>query len=171
MALQYRKVVRDAVLGFLAANFNNALSGMGGIYGITPFELDFSDSSTNFAVSHIDPAKIERCQLTDFPAACLYTSEVQANGDVHAIQFSGKLMAHLDLYVRDREGAEGFNTEDLFDAIEDAAVSVLNNRSNHWPAGVIYSRMLNMNRETLIPLGDGFATRIPITMAFEVYVS
>lgn len=170
MALQYRKKVRDSILTLLTASFNSTLGTLAATYGITPFTIDFSSSSVNFAVSHIDPADIENCQFETYPAACLYTTEAINTGDPKQWNFSGKVMANLDFYVRDRNGAEGFDTESYFDAIEDSVLSILQNESNQWPGGVIYTRSLEMGREYLIPLGDGFATRIPIKALFEVYV-
>jgi hypothetical protein len=171
VALQYRKLVRDSILSLLTASFNSTLSALAGTYGITPFALDFSTSSIDFAVSHIEPSSIENCQFQTFPAGCLYTSDAVDEGEPHALSFAGKLFAHVDFYVRDREGAEGFNTEDLFDAIEDAALTVLKNPANAWPAGVLFQRQSEMSREYLIPLGDGFATRIPIKTLFQIYIN
>jgi hypothetical protein len=170
MALQYRKTVRDAVLSLLQANFNTTLSGLAAAYGIDPFAIDFTSGSTNFAVSHIDPSNIERCQFTEFPAACLYTSDAADNGETKNMHFCGQVQAHIDFYVRDKDGVEGFDTESLFDAIEDAVLTLLNDQSNQWPAGVIFARNTRMQRQTLVPLGEGLATYIPITTVFEVYV-
>ena len=173
MALQYRKKIRDAILSFLsnpATGFNPTLNGLANIYGLTPFVIDWTGNSGNFAISHIDKGNIEVCQLTDYPGACLYTTDVIDKGDPRGFSFSGKVMAHLVFFVREREGVEAFNTEDEFDAIEDAAVSVLNNAANQWPQGVIFARLTQMEREYLLPLGDGFGTSIPIGTLFELYV-
>jgi len=173
VALLYRKIVRDAIVAVLSAagtGFNDRLTASAETYGITPFPLDFSSASVNFAVSHIEPADIEVCQLQAFPAACLYTTDAIDEGDPYSLSFAGKLFANVDFYVRDREGVEA-STEDFFDAIEDAALSALNNPANPWPAGVLFQRKSEMQREYLIPLGDGYATRIPIRTLFEIYVN
>ena len=148
MALQYRKLVRDAIVSFLTANFNTTLAAVAPTYGITPFELDFSVTSQDFAVSRIEPGKIvENCQLLNFPAACLYTTDAVDEGEPYGLSFAGKLFAHLDFYVNDGAGAEGQNTEDLFDAIEDAALMVLGNPANAWPPGVLFQRKSEMQRQ------------------------
>lgn len=173
--LLYRKTVRDFVLGLLAANFNALLASFAapyGVSGLTP--LDFSPDSTNFAVSHIDPANIEACQIQWAEemnlGGCLYTEDLVNDGGPKQWNIASKLFVHLDLYVRQRTGVEGFNTEDEFDCIEDAAVSAVQNLANQWPSGVIYSRDFAATREASIPLGDGFATRIPMKFLFEIYV-
>lgn len=171
MSIAYRKVVRDAVLGILRATWNDTFNDVANDYGIAPFGIDFSGGSQSFAVAHIDPSRIEASQLQIFPAACLYTTDATDNGDPHGFIFSGSVMANLDFYVRNREGIEPSDSESQFDAIEDAALMVLNDPSNQWPDGVIFARNSRMQREYLIPLGDGFATRIPISTLFEVYVT
>jgi hypothetical protein len=172
--LVYRKIVRDAILAFLVQKFNAGITALAEVYQIEPFSLDFSPESENFAVSHIDPSNIETCQIqwgTGMNVGgCLYTTEGLDTGIPRGFSFAGRVMANLDFYVRDRDGAEGFNTEDFFDAIEDAALGVLNNPANQWPAGVNCSRQSELGREFNIPLGDGFATRIPIKSLFEVRV-
>lgn len=170
MALLYRKKVRDAVLGLLSANFNTVMEATATVYGVDPVVIDFTPGSPTFAVSHIDPSNVEKCQFLQYPAACLYTSDVVDMGSPKQWEFSGKVMAHIDFYVRDREGVEGSNTEDLFDAIEDAVLQVLNSPANAWPAGVVFARNTQASRQTLIPLADGYATQIPIGSLFEVFI-
>jgi hypothetical protein len=172
--LLYRKTVRDAVLAFLAAGFNARINAFASIYGIAPFTLDFTTASVNFAVASIDPANIENCQI-DWSGdvnvgGCLYTGDLVNDGGPKEWNVASKLFVHLDLYVRQRTGIEGFNTEDEFDCIEDAAVSTIQNLDNRWPGGVIYSRDFAGTRERSIPLGDGFAARIPLKFLFEVFV-
>ena len=171
---QYRKKTRDAILSLLTANFNTTLAALASSYGITPFTLDFSAASINFAVSHIDENNIENCQIEWSSGVsvggCLYTSDALDENSVHALNFSGKLFANLDFFVRDRQGKEGFNTEDFFDCIEDAAMNVLNDPASY-PPGVLFQRQSEMQRGAIIPLSDGFATTIPIKTLFEVYVN
>lgn len=172
MALLYRKIVRDAMVGFLDAGFNPTLEQLAPLYGITPFTIDFTDTSRNFVQAHIEAGDIEQSPLYEFPAACLYTGEASDTGEPRGIPFTGPVIGHLDFFVRDRDGADlsrfRFTREDFFDAIEDAAISVLNNPANRWPAGVIFARQTRMPRERMISLADGYATRIPIATAFRV---
>jgi hypothetical protein len=174
MALLYRKTARDFVLSLLAANFNPTLNDIAETYGITPFTLDFSTDSIDFAVSHIEPRDIETCQIQWSQGVsvggCLYTTDVVNKGDPKQWSIAAQMFVNLDFYVLERSGVEGFNTEDYFDAIEEAAVVVIQNLANQWPAGVVYSRRFEAARQNLIPLGDGFASRIPIKFLFEVYV-
>jgi hypothetical protein len=173
MSLQYRKKVRDAILGLFAdpaTGFNATLAAMAVTYGIAPFSIDFSGAAGNFAISHIERSNIEVCYLTSFPGACLYTSDIVDNADPKGFSFSGRVMAHLDFYVLDRGGIEGFNTEDEFDAIEDAALSIMNRDANQWPAGILFSRRSQGTRESMYPLGDGYGTKIPIGSLFDVYI-
>lgn len=174
MALLYRKKVRDFILSLLSANFNTAMAATATAYGTQPFTLDFSGASINFAVTNIDPANIEDCQIqwseNMFVGGCLYTSDVVNKGDIKQYNIAAQMFANIDFYVRQRTGVEGINTEDEFDAIEDCVVSIMQNINNQWPAGAIYARSFEASRQTLIPLSDGFATRIPLKFLIEVYV-
>jgi hypothetical protein len=173
MALLYRKLVRDAILSLLSdpsTGFNPTLAALAGAYGISPFQIDFTGASGNFAISHIDKSNIEHSQLLEFPGGCLYTTDAVDKGDPHGFYFAGAVMAHVVFFVRERQGVEGFNTEDPFDAIEDAVLSVVNRPGNQWPAGVAFQRQAEMSREYLFPLGDGYGTSIPIGLLFGVYV-
>lgn len=169
MALLYRKKVRDAILSLLTTSFNSTLDTVCAAYGVDPFVLDFSDGSPNFAVSHIDPVNIENCQFQQFPAMCIYTTDAVDNGSPRALSFAGQLIANADIYLRYRDGAEGTNTEDIPDAIEEAFFTLLNTAT--WPAGVLFQRQTKLTRETIVPLSDGFYMRIPISTLFEVYVN
>lgn len=173
MALLYRKLVRDALLTLLSdpsVGFNPTFAGLASQYSVAPITIDFTASSQTFAVSHIEKGNIEHSRLLQYPAACLYTSDVVDRGDPHGFMFAGQVMAHVDFFVRERQGIEGFDTESQFDAIEDAVLSVVNRPTNQWPGGVAFQRQAQMSREYLIPLADGFGTIIPIGLLFGVYV-
>jgi len=173
MSLTYRKAVRDAIASVMAnplTGFNFRLNAIAADYGVTPFEIEWGGSADNFAMAYIDPQDIETCSLLNFPAACLYTSDAEDTGLPRAVAFSGGLIACLDFWQRKREGAEGFDTESMTDAIEDAAMSAINAAT--WPidqnVSVIFSRRTSIQRDHLVPLADGFGQRIHIRMQFEV---
>jgi hypothetical protein len=178
MPLLYRKSLRDAVTAILADQsngFNARLDAAAITYGIVPFAIDFSGASRNFAQTYIDPVAIEMSNLLDINpcGGTIYTEEAQDTGEPRgAGSFCGAVLLCLDWYVRDREGIESDNTEDFLDAIEAAALGAIN-----WPGNVFstdqtsitLARRSKMPRERLIPLADGFATRIPMQMQFNVF--
>lgn len=171
MALLYRKKLREAAITRLAAadtGFNAAFAALAGEYGVTPFELDFSDGSTNFIVGHVNPEAVEKSRIETYPAACIYTTEAVDNNDPIGLSFAGAVMLNIDFYVEDRDGMETTAAELLCEAIEDAVLSVLNATSPVWPAGVRMQRKSQMDRQHLVMLADGFATRIPIRSVFSV---
>jgi hypothetical protein len=173
VALRYRKLVRDAIetaLADPATGFNARLSSAAGVYGITPFSIDFTGAANNYARANINSADIELCELLSFPAACIYTGDANDTGDPRQWSFAGGVEAYLDFYVRDRSGVEPFDTESFLDAIEDAALSTLNVYSLAWPPGVAFTRETKIARDHLIPLGDGHGHRISISLPFEVRV-
>jgi hypothetical protein len=141
MARLYRKTVRDAIISVLAdpaTGFNTRLNASAVEYGITSFAIDWSGAAGNFALSYIDPANIEICELLNFPAACLYTDEAADTGLPRGITFSGQVIACLEFYQRLRKGIESFDTESLTDAIEDATMSALNDPVVAWPISQVH---------------------------------
>ena len=168
MALQYRKRVRDAAIGFLAdpgTGFNPKFYALADIYGVAAFEIDFSPDSRNFAQCFVDPDNVEKSQLLDFPGVTVYTTEAEDIGEPRGLAFFGNVILAVDFYVRLREGAER-NTEDLMDAVEDAVLSALNDPSNDWPPGVLFSRITKVDRQSVQPLADGFHQLIRIESKF-----
>jgi len=177
VALLYRKTIRDAIVAVLSAagtGFNARLTASAVAYGIEPFSIDFTGADQNFALCKIDPQNIELCSLLNFPAGCLYTDEAADSGLPRGITFSGEVIACLEFYLRQREGVEGFDSESLLDATEDAAMSAINSPAVSWPINstisVIFARKNSAERDHLIQLGDGFGQRIRMRILFEVKV-
>jgi hypothetical protein len=177
VALLYRKTIRDAIVAVLsdaATGFNARLNASAAAYGIVPFTIDFTGAEQNFALCRIDPQNIELCELLNFPAACLYTEEAADTGLPRGIAFSGEVIACLDFYLRQRTGAEAFDSESMLDAIEDAAMSAINDPAVRWPISsaisAIFARKNSAGRDHLVPLGDGFGQRIGMRILFEVKV-
>jgi hypothetical protein len=176
LSLTYRKTVRDAIRAAMAhasTGFNVRLNALATAYGITPFTIDWTSAeSRTFAQSLIDPQNIEICQLLDFPAACLYTEQANDTGFPRGVKFSGSMVASLDFWQRQRDGIESLDTESMSDAIEDAAMSVLNDPTVPWPINssisVIFARQCAIQRDHLVPLADGFGQRVSIKIPFEV---
>ena len=165
MALLYRKRIRDAAKGFLAAGFNSNFAALASAYAVTAFTIDFTAGSRNFAQCSVDPDKIEDSQILDFPGVTIYTTEAEDTGEPRGLPFYGGVILAIDFYVRLREGAEQ-NTEDLMDAVEDAVMETLNNPANVWPEGVLFGRKSKINRMSIQPLKDGFQQLIRVESQF-----
>lgn len=156
--LLFRKKVRDAVKTILAdpaTGFNPRLAAYASAYGITAFALDFTDGSDNFAQCYVDPEKIVQSELIEFPGMTLYTLDDEDNGEPRGLRYRGDVMVVMDFYVRLREGEER-NTEDLTDAVHDAALSAINDPNVAYPPGVLYTRRSKGSRVSVQPLKDGF---------------
>lgn len=168
----YRKIVRDAVRGFMAdavTGFNPTLAALSSTYGITPFAITWTSPSRNFTQSFIED--VELSPILDFPGAALYTSDARDTGEPRALSFTGDVTACLDFWIRYRTGAEAFDSESVLDAVEDAAMKVLNTQANAWPVGVLFARDTAILRGPLMPLADGWQHRISIASRFGVRIT
>lgn len=175
--LLYRKTVRDAIVAVLAepsTGFNARLAAYATTYGITPITIDFTGAADNFALSRISIETLEQSALINLDplSACLFTGPSADTGLPRGIPFSGTVDAHLRLFYRPRSGAEGYNTEDWIDAIEDAALSAINSPSVVWPINqsisVIFSRQCAADRTEIHQLSDGHMQMSEIRIPFEV---
>lgn len=177
MYLDYRKVIRDTVLSALAVGFNQRVVTLAGYYGIPPFEIDFSATSTSFIQTYVDESNIESSNLQDFSpvAGCLYTDEAEDTGNPRGLAFTGATMLCLDWFVRPREGAESNDTESLLDMIENAALTTLlvaiPGHVEVGNTGVWRSRRAAATRERLVALSDGYFTKVKIRDQFAANVS
>ena len=178
--LLYRKTVRDAVQAVLAngvTGFNARLSAGAGAYGITAADvvLDFTGASGNFALSRISLETIEEAAAfvpLQRLSCCLFTAPMADSGLPRAVPFSGSVNAYVRLFYRPRVGIESYNTEDWMDAIEDAALSALNDNAVVWPISstitVIFARQCAADRTEIYQLSDGFMQMAEIRIPFEV---
>ena len=174
LPLLYRKILRDYVLSLFATEFDAVSNQSAKAYGTDPVVIDFTAGSANFLVSYVSPDDVEDCgfQWGDGVnvAGCMYTGGAKDTGIPRGFRFAGLVDLHIDWYIRKREGVEGFDTESQLDAIEDAADAIIVDPANQWPAGFNLSRKSDFTRQPNVPLGDGYATRIPMKFLFEVKV-
>ncbi|MCU1326882.1 MAG: hypothetical protein JWN34_2252 [Bryobacterales bacterium] len=174
MALLHRKVVRDAILACLDAGFNGAIAELAGTYNVPAFSLDFSDESQNVLTGTIEDQDVELSGLVDFPALTVDTNEVQDGSPrvVRGLQFSGSLIAQVDLLERRRDGREGRFAAARLEMAEDAVFSLFG--AYTWPvsstASIAYSRQASAQKGRLIELADGYAQRLSIQARFEVSI-
>lgn len=158
MALQYRLRVRRKAVSLLSdvsSGFNPTFVAIAAVYGVTPFAIDWSISSRNFAQCFVAPENIEASQILDFPGVTVYTTDDEDQGEPRGVPYKGDLILSVDFYVRLRQGAER-NTEDLMDAVDDSVISVINNPAVTWTPGILFSRRSKGTRNPLQPLSDGF---------------
>ena len=74
----YRKKTRDALVLALdnaTTGFNTQLDAIQAEYGIQAFELDFALGSRNVIYGYLEDDETAVSQITDFPAAVIYTTE------------------------------------------------------------------------------------------------
>lgn len=171
MALLYRKLVRDAVVAVLSANFNSAHAAAATLYGVTPIALDFSSASQNFVQVYIDPTELELSPiLTPEPAGmALWTEPAVDTGRVRASTFDGGVIFRLCGIITLREGAETSDTESILDCFEDAVLTTLNSYTA-WAPPLRYSRETRIERGKLMPLADGFRQWFDLSGKFEMTI-
>jgi hypothetical protein len=168
-----RKAVRDAALSELAASvtgFNATLAALAGTYGVTPFTIDWSSTSSNFSQSQVTTEQLELSRMIEYPGCLLYTPTTQNQNLEKFRRFSGVVVLNIDVIVDFRDGAEGRDTESLPDAVEDAITSIFNRPTLSLPAYVVWNGDIECVREPVRLNGDGYFQRCPHQLTFEVHV-
>lgn len=172
-----RKAVTDSIVSVLAdgaTGFNARLAVYAAIYGITAMAIDFTGAAENFALSQINMQSLEQSALVNLDplSACLFTGPSNDTGLPRGIRFSGSVEACLRLFYRPRSGVEGFDTEKWINAIEDAAVTAINEAV--WPisqtVSLIFSRQCAADRSEIHQLSDGSMQMSEIRIPFDVKV-
>jgi hypothetical protein len=170
----HRKVVRDAILACLASGFNSAIAEASATYGVTAFDVDFSDGSQSLWIGRLNPEEVELSSLMILPGMTIYTDDMQDGSPriIQGMQFSGSMMGCVDFYVRTREGRERFDSESLLDMVEDVILTLF--RAYTWPisatASVVYSRRAAAQKGRFIELADGYAQSLSVQAQFEVSI-
>lgn len=178
----YRKRVRDAVFRILSnetTGFNARMATLAQEYGVEPFEIDFSLSSTNFIQSAVgvDTDNFAYSQMFPRPLGIsLYTVGVVNTKDQNSGFFSGQVECRIDCYLQFsaklREGLdtiEGGNTEDTLDAIEEALLLSLHDDLAAW-GDVVYNLDVTTSRGALKTTGDGWQQRLSVVLICGVHI-
>lgn len=172
MPIPYRKLVRDAVVAALsdATNGFNATSLIvAPTYGVSAISFDFTGAAQNFVQVYIKPEEIELSPLlplNEGPTMALWTDPAVDTGRIRASKFDGGVIFHLCGIISPGAGAELSNTEDILDAYEETALTVLNAAGYAPP--LRYVRETRIDRAPLMPLADGFRQWFDLTGKFEL---
>jgi hypothetical protein len=172
MGLQYRKLVRNAVVAALSAGFQTTHAALANDYGVDPLTFDFTNGSSNFVQANIDPSEIELTPLLDLNPAgiALYTDKAVDTGRTRGISFDGGVLFTVCGIYMPRVGSETSDTESVMDAFEDAVLTTFN--AYAWPVdqGLNYTRETSIERSKLMPLADGFRQWFELTGKFLVKI-
>jgi hypothetical protein len=180
----YKRKTRLAAVAALSdstTGFNAKLGALGQSYGIQPFSLEFALPSRNVVYGFLTPDEVEVSQITDYPAAVIYSNESVDEKRLKPATFSGFVNLVIDLYFAFQKldaPDYGVNQPDFdgdfekwLDAAEDAMVSCLKEgRTIMQPLGVNYVNY-RADRDPIQSLGDGHFQKLTFTLGFEVHVS
>ena len=185
-----RQLVTDTLLSVLAdsiTGFNPRFANIAATYGLDgAFAIDWTPGSVNFAEVYLAPDQIEFANMIpgdDGVCVLLYTSTSMTNSGEERQKpatFSGKIMAHVDFILKRktirllRQGANlpsdsGGTLEMLSNAIEDAFVSTVMDATVDW-SPVCFNGDFQCSREPFLFTGDGWQSRIPFQLMYEVHV-
>lgn len=185
-----RKAVREAIKAVLADatnGLNAKVAALAPSYDVAPFEINFAAPSETFMEANLMPEDVDISALFGSDSgvfAFLYTSAstTEIDGRQHPATFSGRVIAHLDFYLRQKrkdfplQGGQlpqesGLNLEAVGDLIEDAVNAAMMARDSAalW-GNCNWNGEYSCPRESAILLGDGWEQRIPFIFPCEVHI-
>jgi hypothetical protein len=125
-----------------ATGFNANLAAIAATYGITPYVVDWSSTSSNFMVGQVDPTLLEASSTFTYPFTTIDTGAVVDDARVVSAVFAGTIALVIDVTI-------SLESEDfprllipLGQAIEDAMFATVNNLDE---IGVYMSALLTYN--------------------------
>jgi hypothetical protein len=172
--------VRSAVrtrLADPATGFNPVLAALClAPYALDAYEIDFTDSSTNFWQSYVTADNLDESDADEGTLMLLYTRRSQTPGPQPQkfSSFSGIVEIGLDVDISWASSAVPLDTDSLADATEDTLINVFNASANYgaWASnGVLYNGEFQMNRQALRASGASWRQRLECIIGFELVAS
>lgn len=171
MASSISRAVRDAIKAQLsdAVNgFNVNLAAIASSYGVAAFEVDWSDTSTNFIMGRIDPDMVEETSPFSYPLLTIDTENSTHDNFVKFAEFAGKVTAIIEVTLSWEQGQTIPDFASYADAVEDAMFKSMNNQAfQAWPSGVLYNGITDMSRGRIIEAGENWRQQLPFVAAFR----
>lgn len=170
--MQISKYVRQAIKDKLAAprtGFNARLSAIADDYGIEPWEVDWSNTSSNFLFGRIAPQPVEESSVLTYPLTTIDVVRAQDTRRVLFATFAGLVTAAIDVHHSWPDQSVIADFASLVDATEDAMISVLNDTEDQtWPDGILWGGKVTVQRNSVIAGGYGWLQTETFLCAFEL---
>src|SRR5436309_1302861 len=98
---QISKLVRDTLKTQLSAGitgFNDRLQGIAGEYGVEPWQVDWSDESTNFLFGRVSIQAVAQSSILTFPLVTIDTVRSANTNRVKFTTFAGPVAVVIDVH-------------------------------------------------------------------------
>lgn len=170
--MQISKYVRDAIKGKLSdprTGFNPRLAAIAEDYGIEPWAVDWSNTSSNFLFGRIAPQPVEESSVLTYPLTTIDVVRAQDTRRVLFATFAGTVTAVIDVHHSWPDQSVIADFASMVDATEDAMVSVLNNvEDQDWPQGMLWAGKVTVQRNPIIAGGYGWLQTETFICQFEL---
>ncbi len=170
--MQISKYIRDAIKDKLSdgrAGFNPRIQEIAESYGIEPWSIDWSCTSTNFLFGRIAPQAIEESSVLTYPLMTIDVARAQDTRRVLFATFAGVVTAVIDVHHSWPEASVLADFASVVDATEDAMVAVLNSVEDQgWPEGLLWGGKVSVQRNPIIAGGYGWLQTATFLCQFEL---
>lgn len=172
---QISKYVRDALKAHLSdsnTGFNARLGVIAPDYGIDPWEVDWSDTSTNFIFGQVDPQAFEESSVFTYPLVTIDTVRSQNTNAIKFHTFSGPVIAVIQVHHSWPDESVIADFASFVDATEDAVIACLNDRDQQvWAPNLAWGGQVAAQRGAIRMGGLGWLQSLTITCQFALNAS
>ncbi len=168
------KLIRDAIRAQLAADvtgLNDRLAALAELYGVPPYVIDWSDTSTNFIFGRVSPAAFEESSVFTYPLLTIDTVRSQDTRRVKFATFAGPVVATIDVHHSWPDQSVLADFASLVDLTEDGVISCLNDQdSQSWPGNLLWNGQVTLQRGAIAMGGMGWIQSVQFICQFELIV-
>jgi hypothetical protein len=149
-----------------ATGFNVNLANVASTYGIAPYVVDWSDTSSNFLIGQVDPNLLEASSTFTYPFTTIDTGAIVDDARVVSAVFAGTIALVIEVHI----SLDGENFPRLLapmaQAIEDAMFATVNNLDEigtYMSALLTYNGRWTLQKSTITFAGNNWRRTLRFT--------
>lgn len=149
-----------------ATGFNVNLANVAATYGIQPYTVDWSSTSSNFLIGQVDPNLLEASSTFTYPFTTVDTGAVVDDARVVSAVFAGTIALVIEVHISlESEDFPRLLTP-LAQAIEDAMFATVNNLDEigtYMSALLTYNGRWTLQKSTITFAGNNWRRTLRFT--------
>jgi hypothetical protein len=150
---------------------NARIAALAEAYGIEPFEIDWTDTSTNFLFGRLDPALLEESSVFTYPFVTIDTARMSDVRRVKFSVFSGPVLGLIEVHHSWQQESVIADFGALVNATADAVMNCLNDQSTQaWPGNLLWNGRAEMLPGPLRMGGQGWLRTTQFICPFDLTV-
>jgi len=168
------RIVPEALRTQLAAEttgFNARIAALAEGYGVEPFEIDWSETSTNFIFGRIDPGLLEESSVFTYPFLTIDIARLADSRRIKYSVFSGGVVGLVEVHHTWANDSIIADFGALVNLTCDAVMNCLNDQDGQvWPGNLLWNGRTEMAPGPLRMGGQGWLKTTQFFCPFDLTV-